>query len=105
MSFHTASIVGVGSSAPEIYALIPWVAPELCAALNRALGLEEDYPYTAPIDSLASFGTFSGTLSDVPASTGVFGDDETDLIGQNAFCYKTNAGGIWYGFVYVLAER
>ena len=105
IAFRTIQIQNVGTSEPELVAFMSGLGVDFCVALNEALEIEVSGSVPTPVDNPGSLGIFSGTLSSFPPSSGILGDQDINLAGRNAFCYRTNAGGTEHFFVYVLIER
>lgn len=102
---HTAplveGIVNLGSDLPEIILRVSSIKDEICDAINRKLGL--------PLDPAYNFtGETAYTMKNDPTAAlaatdaRIFGDDETDLIGQPQFCIRDLASHNFYYHVLVI---
>lgn len=99
--FRVFEIQQIGTTAPDLLVQY-FVNQELCEALNEELGYE-DIDLITPPESYSGSGYFySGTKTSFPTSGGIIGDDNINLVGKHAACYKNGSNFIFY---YVLLAR
>lgn len=106
ISFQTIQVVDIGSTEPDLVAVMPYISLDVCKKLNTFFGLKGPYTHGTPVDSNdGAAGNYSGTLTSFPSSSQIHGNGAPEVAGKHAFCIKDNAGGTRYIFYYVLMER
>lgn len=94
-------IPNLGTSAPELVAIIGGVKAEVCNEINRQQGLNTSYTTTMAIEDIGETPTTSRPDNMAPtcgagavlASTRVFGDEATQFAGRRTFCAPYVNGG------------
>lgn len=99
---YVTQVMDIGSPAPDVIVLYQYLNLDLCRAINALLG-HGDTPMT-PDDTLSGVDyNYGGTLTVMPASTGVIGDTNPALRGRKSACYRISEN--IYRFHYVILER
>lgn len=101
------NVVDVGTAAPDLLAILPWVREDLCVEINRLLGIDNPGGQPPNDDSDAHLATkFQGTYT---ASQSIGGGDP-EIEGQRAGCFQgddnlTSPEAGTYHFYQVLIAR
>ncbi len=86
---QAVSIAGIGSDKMDIILSMQWYSREFCKAFNDFVGVTN--PSNLPPVDTVSVGEFhnfiSSTIFDTEFSVAL-GDEATELIGKDAFCYS-----------------
>ncbi|PZP54594.1 MAG: hypothetical protein DI586_09395, partial [Micavibrio aeruginosavorus] len=102
ISFRSMEVLNVGTSLPDVLLMITGINLDICKAINKKLnGLT-----AVPNQGVGTIGTYSGTLTDYPTSSGaVLGASAPELAGIHEGCFN-NTGVADYGHYYrVLKPR
>ena len=103
--FFMVQVQNVGTALPELIISMQGLSPQICNAINDILwGTSLGYgneSYSAGSDYI-----YTGTLTALPTTFGIFGDDAAFFKGKAAGCIGRETGSAYGGdFYYVLIER
>lgn len=105
--FYVASILDVGTAAPDLILRYDNLTRPVCDAINNRLGytdIDQTVSDTINNGSTASDFSYSGNLSAMPAGTNTgIGDANAKLKGRTSFCYAATPAT--YYFLHVLMVR
>ena len=100
-TFRVASVVNIGTSAEDLILLYRSISLPLCNAINAQLGINPDLANDEGYGGTIT--NYSGTLTAMPVSGSIIGNDITSLANQKAGCFRHSNDG--YVFFYVLLAR
>lgn len=102
--FYVAKIHSVGTEEPDLIMQYTFLTKDLCDALNRGTGTTDVNLGQSQIMG-GTNRDYTGTLTAMPASTALLGDQIPSVRGKRSFCYYNSTGGGQYQFVHVLIAR
>lgn len=105
-TFRMVQILDVGTDLPELVLVVPGLPPALCDAINDILWNTASGYGHEHYGNIADF-TYTGTLTALPTTYGVFGDNSAFYKGKHAGCLGRETQLAPYGgdFYQVLLER
>lgn len=108
--FISTTVLGVGTTKPELVLTVLFLKPEVCKAINNLSDIPNDGD-SVPIDPIRVSGSYSGYQNDLgDTDSFTIGDDYAPFHGQTSFCVHWNDSGAGlsdfdYVYFHVLIER
>lgn len=102
LELKPASILNIGTSAPDLLYQYRFLRREVCEAINTLLG-HGDIDLNNFSEAWGAADVYSGTLTSFPTTVATLGDQMTTLKGKSAFCFNHSTEG--YTFVYTVMAR
>ena len=102
-SFNISSIVNIGTSQEDVSIQYLQLTRQLCEAINTLVGATDINLNTTTESYNGTWTVYSGTLTSIPISGSVLGDQITAIAGKRTFCFQHGTNG--YTFVHVVMTR
>lgn len=100
-SMRIVPVMQVGSDLDDVMLIFSNLTQDLCTEINRLAKVNAD------ISVIETFGgsvtDYTGTITSIPASGGLIGDQVSAYIGQRTGCFQHNTAG--YIFYHVILAR
>lgn len=98
---------GTDDSNPELAMLFPYISQEMCAEVNKQVGLsydpipdDDDSPFHIGT-SLKRFGVSGARFDGDNGNGSIIGDDDTSLVGYDMGCAREGAGAYYFWAVLI----
>ena len=97
---YEAVVTNLGTASTDLIYIVAGLKRDVCMRINEKIGVTNTSG-EPPVEDDTDVVGFDGTIN----ATGILGDNDANVAGKRAFCYRTSTSPAFYSFVSVLIER
>lgn len=102
--FRVLRIEGIGTAAPDLVMLFPFLNAQVCMKINSILGITNP-SNSPPVDNEGTNSNYTGNIASFPNPAGYgLGDASSEIIGKSMFCVDNGSSTGNYFYAVLLAR-